>query len=246
MADRDGGAPRSRPCRERAPAPGPRGRAREAARRPSSWRPSASGFYARPAIWYFPGHAASRVGTSGLSVSVIGLGSWLTLGQRVGQKETTAIVRKALSLGVTFIDTADVYGRGAAETALGAALEGVDRDHYVLATKCFFPMTDHPLRQGPRPQARPRLDRPQPETAPDRPRRPLPVPPVRSRDADRGARAHDGRPRHGGKDPPLGRELLDRGPDRRRLPRRARGAAASRRSATSRPTTCSSGTSRPK
>jgi aryl-alcohol dehydrogenase-like predicted oxidoreductase len=89
-----------------------------------------------------------RVGTSGLSVSVIGLGSWLTLGQRVSQKETTAIVRKALSLGVTFIDTADVYGRGAAETALGAALEGIDRDHYVLATKCFFPMTDHPFDKG--------------------------------------------------------------------------------------------------
>jgi aryl-alcohol dehydrogenase-like predicted oxidoreductase len=89
-----------------------------------------------------------RVGASGLSVSVIGLGSWLTLGQRVGQRETTAIVRRALDLGVTFIDTADVYGRGAAESALGAALEGVDRDHYVLATKCFFPMTDHPLDKG--------------------------------------------------------------------------------------------------
>ena len=89
-----------------------------------------------------------RVGASGLSVSVIGLGSWLTLGQRVGQRETTAIARRALELGVTFIDTADVYGRGAAESALGAALEGTNRDHYVLATKCFFPMTDHPLDKG--------------------------------------------------------------------------------------------------
>jgi aryl-alcohol dehydrogenase-like predicted oxidoreductase len=89
-----------------------------------------------------------RVGASGLSVSVIGLGSWLTLGQRVGQRETTAITRRALELGVTFIDTADVYGRGAAESALGAALDGVNRDHYVLATKCFFPMSDHPLDKG--------------------------------------------------------------------------------------------------
>jgi aryl-alcohol dehydrogenase-like predicted oxidoreductase len=89
-----------------------------------------------------------RVGASGLSVSVIGLGSWLTLGQRVGQRETTAIVRRALELGVTFIDTADVYGRGAAESALGTALESVNRSHYVLATKCFFPMSDHPLDKG--------------------------------------------------------------------------------------------------
>jgi aryl-alcohol dehydrogenase-like predicted oxidoreductase len=89
-----------------------------------------------------------RVGASGLSVSVIGLGSWLTLGQRVGQRDTTAIVRKALDLGITFIDTADVYGRGAAESALGVALEGVDRAHYVLATKCFFPMSEHPLDKG--------------------------------------------------------------------------------------------------
>src|SRR5436190_18977081 len=89
-----------------------------------------------------------RLGPSGLSVSVIGLGSWLTLGQRVSARETAAITRRALDLGVTFIDTADVYGRGAAETALGAALEGVNRDHYVLATKCFFPMSEHPFDKG--------------------------------------------------------------------------------------------------
>lgn len=89
-----------------------------------------------------------RLGGSGLSVSVIGLGSWLTLGQKVSSGGTTAIVRRALDLGVTFIDTADVYGRGAAETVLGAALQGVHRDHYVLATKCFFPMSDHPFDKG--------------------------------------------------------------------------------------------------
>jgi aryl-alcohol dehydrogenase-like predicted oxidoreductase len=66
----------------------------------------------------------------------------------VGQRETTAIVRKALDSGITFLDTADVYGRGAAEQALSTALEGVNRDHYVLASKCFFPMSDHPFDQG--------------------------------------------------------------------------------------------------
>ncbi len=89
-----------------------------------------------------------RIGNSSLSVSTIGLGAWLTMGQTVAQSETTALVRKALDLGVTFFDTADVYGQGIAETAWGRAFEGVNRDHYVLATKCFFPMSDHRFDRG--------------------------------------------------------------------------------------------------
>jgi aryl-alcohol dehydrogenase-like predicted oxidoreductase len=89
-----------------------------------------------------------RAGRSGLSLSVIGLGSWLTHGTAVDQRTTTAIVRRALDLGVTFLDTANVYGTGAAETAWGAALEGANRDHYVLASKAFFPMSDHPFDRG--------------------------------------------------------------------------------------------------
>jgi len=51
-------------------------------------------------------------------------------------------VRRALDLGITLIDTANVYGRGAAETLMGEALQGVPRDRYVLATKPFFPMSE--------------------------------------------------------------------------------------------------------
>jgi aryl-alcohol dehydrogenase-like predicted oxidoreductase len=53
-----------------------------------------------------------------------------------------ACVKRALDLGVNFLDTANVYGHGAAETFLGEALRGVPRDRYVLATKLFFPMSE--------------------------------------------------------------------------------------------------------
>jgi aryl-alcohol dehydrogenase-like predicted oxidoreductase len=51
-------------------------------------------------------------------------------------------IRRALDLGINFLDTANVYGRGAAETVLGEALTGVKRESYVLATKLFFPMSN--------------------------------------------------------------------------------------------------------
>jgi aryl-alcohol dehydrogenase-like predicted oxidoreductase len=62
-------------------------------------------------------------------------------------EEDTAIacVHRALDRGVTLIDTANIYGRGVAETVLGKALAGLPRDSYVLATKLYFPMTDTDL-----------------------------------------------------------------------------------------------------
>ncbi|HET7487716.1 MAG TPA: aldo/keto reductase family protein [Acidimicrobiales bacterium] len=82
-----------------------------------------------------------RLGTSDLVVSEIGLGSWLTYGTAVDVDRGRACLRAALDAGVTFLDTANVYGRGAAESFLGEALAGVDRSSYVLATKVFFPMS---------------------------------------------------------------------------------------------------------
>ncbi|HYC78414.1 MAG TPA: aldo/keto reductase family protein [Planctomycetota bacterium] len=89
-----------------------------------------------------------RVGRSGLQTGVVGLGAWLTFGQSVDQAATTRILRAALDGGVTFLDTADVYGTGAAEAAWGVALEGAPREHYVLATKAFFPMSAHRFDRG--------------------------------------------------------------------------------------------------
>jgi aryl-alcohol dehydrogenase-like predicted oxidoreductase len=83
-----------------------------------------------------------KLGNSSLWVSEIALGSWLTFSSGARKQAAIACVQRALDLGVTFIDTANVYGRGTAERVLGEALAGRRRDSYVLATKLFFPMSD--------------------------------------------------------------------------------------------------------
>ena len=83
-----------------------------------------------------------RLGNSDLMVSELTLGSWLTYGGTVPDRQAEACVHAALDAGINCIDTANVYGRGAAESFLGKTLAGVPRDRYVLATKLFFPMSD--------------------------------------------------------------------------------------------------------
>ena len=83
-----------------------------------------------------------RLGRSGLRVSEISLGSWLTFGATVDRAATAGVVRAALDAGIDSFDTADVYAGGAAEEALGAALRGVARHRLVVATKAFFPMSE--------------------------------------------------------------------------------------------------------
>lgn len=83
-----------------------------------------------------------KLGASDLEVSAISLGSWLTYGVGVEAASARACLDKAFDVGINFIDTANIYGRGAAESFLGQALAGRPRDSYLLATKLFFPMTD--------------------------------------------------------------------------------------------------------
>ena len=83
-----------------------------------------------------------KLGDSDLEVSEISLGSWLTYGVGVEADKARACLEEAFNQGINFIDTANVYGRGAAETFLGDALKGRQRDSYVLATKVYFPMSD--------------------------------------------------------------------------------------------------------
>jgi aryl-alcohol dehydrogenase-like predicted oxidoreductase len=83
-----------------------------------------------------------RLGRSDLVVSEIALGSWLTYGGGVGRAEAEACVRRAFDVGINFIDTANVYALGGAESLLGEVLQGVPRTSYVLATKVFFPMSE--------------------------------------------------------------------------------------------------------
>ena len=81
-----------------------------------------------------------QLGSSDLKVSEISLGSWLTYGVGVEIDKAKACVDRAFDLGINLIDTANVYGRGAAESFLGEALKGRARDSYVLATKLWGDM----------------------------------------------------------------------------------------------------------
>jgi aryl-alcohol dehydrogenase-like predicted oxidoreductase len=83
-----------------------------------------------------------KLGSSDLEVSEISLGSWLTYGVGVEADKARACLEEAFNQGINFIDTANIYGRGAAEAFLGEALQGHPRDSYVLATKLYFPMTE--------------------------------------------------------------------------------------------------------
>ena len=89
-----------------------------------------------------------NLGRSGLVVSEVSVGSWLTLGSSVDRASTREIVHRAFDLGVNLFDTADVYSNGAGEEALGAALAGIPRRYVVIATKCFFPMSERPNDRG--------------------------------------------------------------------------------------------------
>ena len=82
-----------------------------------------------------------KLGASDLEVSEISLGSWLTYGVGVARENAVACIDRAFDLGINFIDTANVYGRGAAETFLGEVLASRPRQSYILATKVFFPMS---------------------------------------------------------------------------------------------------------
>src|SRR5438105_15108854 len=82
-----------------------------------------------------------QLGNSDLRVSEIGLGSWLTYGVGVEAERAAACVARAFDVGINFFDTANAYGRGAAERVLGDILESRPRESYVLATKVFFPMS---------------------------------------------------------------------------------------------------------
>ena len=75
-------------------------------------------------------------------VSEVALGTWLTFGGGIGDRVAREIVDTAFEFGITFIDTANVYNRGAAESFLGEVLASRARDSYVLATKLYFPMSD--------------------------------------------------------------------------------------------------------
>jgi len=89
-----------------------------------------------------------KLGRTGLRVSEISLGSWLTYGNSIGSETATKTIEKAYELGINSFDTANVYARGEAEKIVGDALAKYPRESYVLATKVFGKMGDGPNDQG--------------------------------------------------------------------------------------------------
>ncbi|BFH12386.1 aldo/keto reductase family protein [Paenibacillus melissococcoides] len=89
-----------------------------------------------------------RLGASGLKVSEISLGSWLTYGGYVERQNAVQAIESAYELGVNFFDTANVYERGEAEKVVGETLKAYPRESYVLATKVFGAMGDGPNDRG--------------------------------------------------------------------------------------------------
>ncbi len=89
-----------------------------------------------------------RLGRTGLKISEITYGSWLTFGNQVELDAATEIVERAFALGVNSFDTADVYKAGQAESLLGQILPKRRRSEYVVATKAFWPMSDHVTDRG--------------------------------------------------------------------------------------------------
>ena len=83
-----------------------------------------------------------RLGKSDLYVSEIALGSWLTFAGGIARVQSERCIRTAIDLGINFFDTANEYGRGAAETLLGDVLSTYPRDSYIIGTKLFslFPI----------------------------------------------------------------------------------------------------------
>lgn len=89
-----------------------------------------------------------HLGRSGLLISEISYGNWLTHGSQVEEETARACVRTALDLGITTFDTADVYARTRAEEVLGRALHGERREGLEIFTKVFWPTGDGPNDRG--------------------------------------------------------------------------------------------------
>ena len=89
-----------------------------------------------------------HLGKSGMLVSALSYGNWITHGSQIEEETAVACVKAALDAGITTFDTADVYAWGQAESVLGRALKGVARDSIEIFTKCYFPTGFNPNNRG--------------------------------------------------------------------------------------------------
>lgn len=90
----------------------------------------------------------NRLGKSGLKISEISLGSYLTFGEKGTEKDAIRTIHKAFDLGINSFDTANVYQNGEAERILASALKSFARDEYVIATKAYWATGKGPNSKG--------------------------------------------------------------------------------------------------
>lgn len=89
-----------------------------------------------------------NVGRTGLRVSEVSIGGWVTMGGTIEDSHSHAILREAIEHGINFIDLADVYARGEAERVAGAVVSEVRRSDLVISSKVYWPMSDNPNDRG--------------------------------------------------------------------------------------------------
>ena len=100
-----------------------------------------------------------RLGNGPLEVSELSFGTWLTVAGGIGREQATRCIHAAVEHGITLFDTANQYGAGEAERALGEALKAFPRDRYQIATKLYFPVGDEPDKGLSAAQIQKQLDR---------------------------------------------------------------------------------------
>ena len=89
-----------------------------------------------------------RLGRSGLKVSEIALGSWVTMGSQIDEKTSHQLIHTAFDQGVNFFDNADIYARGQAEVVMGKAVKDIPRERLVISSKVFWPTMEGPNGRG--------------------------------------------------------------------------------------------------
>jgi len=89
-----------------------------------------------------------RLGRSGLKVSEISRGAWVTFGSQIEEKIAKGLILKAFDQGVNFFDNADIYARGKAETVMGKAIKDLPREQIVISSKVFWPTMEGPNGRG--------------------------------------------------------------------------------------------------
>ena len=89
-----------------------------------------------------------RLGRSGLKVSEIALGAWVTMGSQIDEKTSHQLIHTAFDQGINFFDNADIYARGQAEVVMGKAVKDIPRERLVISSKVFWPTMEGPNGRG--------------------------------------------------------------------------------------------------